>query len=448
MGGEPMALNDRKNETEMSAERGSALLLAIFAIALLTSVGVSLLFVAQQHTKAGVVSNRVKATFYDAESAIQDGREQLRLWNIASGTVLLSDELARAAGPNNVIDFDPSAVTPIYDSNGVLTGFTGVGDDEPVRPMVTDADGGIRVAYVTNDPAEGRTNLTDTNLKLVVTGIAVGPDQAFEMAENIVEHVDPLPPFASTITILGQNPVFEGGSSSAKLLTGNNCNQPVPPAYAVPVVGVQGPTAESQAEAGVIKPLTYVEGAETGVDTVDDINGTLDPRWGDCSYLRELGLQIKSLAHVVGDATTPQSAFGTPGDPKIVFIEGDYDLNGNFDGAGIIWVTGEFRFKGTVSWDGIVFAVGEGKFDRYGSGNGDITGGAIVANISGPDEILFTADDCAGPDGISGSADDGLGENATWDVSGGGTGDTIYCDTLVDTFRTHWPFRPRDFRQH
>ncbi len=428
-------------------DSGSALLLAIFALTLLASVGITLLFVAERNVTSTRSNLRVKATFYAAEGGQEDGREELRQWNIASGNISLDEELDQAAGANNAIDFDPAAVRPIHDASGNVTGFTGVGDDVPLRALTVDADGYTRAAYLMNDPAEGRTTTTDTNLKLVVAGLAAGPDRSFELVESIVEHYDPVPGFGATITLLGQNPFFDGGNSNVKYLTGNNCDQPVPPAFAVPVVGVQGSSAEALAETGVDKPHTYVEGSETGVDTIDDISGSLDPRWEDCWYLRDLAEQIRDMADVVGNSSTPISALGTPADPKIVFIEGDYDYNGNSNGGGILWVTGELRYKGTVSYDGIIFVVGEGSFVRYGSGNGHILGGAIVANISGPDDTLFTADDCSGPDGIPGNGDDGLGDGASWHATGGGTGDTIYCDQKIDMLRTRWPFRPLDFRQ-
>ncbi|MDH3283205.1 MAG: hypothetical protein OEQ13_00550 [Acidobacteriota bacterium] len=425
---------------------GSTLPLAIFALALLSGMGILLLFVGQGDVRSGQVGLRVKTTFYKAEAALEDGREELRQWNIASASVTLDEELLAAAGPNGIIDFDPDLAEPIYDASGTVTGFTNVGDDRPLRPLTAFEDGAV-AAYLMNDPSDGRTSLVDTNLRLAVTGLAVGPRGSFEKVEAVVRHLDPFPPFGAAITILGQNPYFWGGTSNVKLLTGNNCNQPSPPAPTCPVVGVIGPAAEAIADTGVVKPLTFVEGAETGVDTVDDISGTIAPEWTNCQYLRDLAKMIEGMAEIVGDANTPKGDIGTPANPKIVFIQDDYDLKGNFHGAGILWVTKKLRLQGTVKWNGIIFVVGDGEVERYGAGNGYISGGAIVANISGPDRILFTGDDCAGTDGVVGTADDGIADGGSWDVAGSGTGDTIYCDTDIDLLKLRWPFKPEQFRQ-
>lgn len=441
-----MVARIRRHLWNVSDNRGSALVLAVFALTLLGGMGVALLFVTQQDTRASGSSLTLKRAFYGAEAALEQGRAELRSWQIASASLLLDEELEQAAGGNNAIDFDPNLVVPIYDSSGNVTGFTGTGDDVPLVPLSAFEDG-LYAAYLTNDPADGRSNMADSNTHLAITGLYVGPDSSFEKVEAVVHHYDPVPPFAATILIAGEDPLFQGGTSSAKLLTGNNCRQPAPPGPAVPVVGTFGPAAESMAELGVDKPATYIEGLQNGVDTVDDVTGTVDPRWNDCAYLHELALRTREMADVIGDENTPLSELGTPGDPKVVFIDGDYDVNGTFHGAGVLWVTGEFYFQGTASWDGVVFAVGEGYFERYGSGNGDIEGGAFVANISGPDQILFTSDDCAGDDGILGSGDDGVAGNGTWDVSGGGTGDTVYCDSYVEDWRIRWPFRITEFRQ-
>ena len=428
-------------------DSGSVLPLAMFALTLSATMGAVLLLVVQKDVNSSLATHRVNGSFYGAEAALEHGREQLRQWNIASGTLELNDEIARATGPNGVIDFDPDLVRPMYDAAGNLTGFAGVGDDEPLRPL-TPYDGGDYVTFLTNDPAEGRGTLIDGNQLLAVTGVSVGPDGSTETVEGVVEYIEGFPPFPAAITILGPDPSFHGGDSSAKELTGNECGRPYwVPGPSVPVVGVIGPIAETQAESGVNKPDTYREGTtETGVDTVDDISATIDPRWTDCEYLSELATKVRFLADVVGDATTPNGALGTPGNPKIVFIEGDYDIGVGFSGEGLLWVTGKLEFSGAASWSGPIFVVGTGDFDRYGAGNGTISGGSIVANISGPDGVLWTADDCSGVDGSHGTGDDGIASGG-WDVSGSGSGDTIFCSPQITPFLLRWPFNLAQFRQ-
>ncbi len=432
----------------LASSRGSGLLLAVFALALLTSIGVALLFISQVEVKNTQLDNQTKSVFYGAEAALENGRERLRQWNLASGTLELGDEIARAAGVNGVLDFDPDNVWPVYDADGDFTGFAGLGDDEPLVTM-RDFENGVIAAFLTNDPAEGRLSLADANKRLVVTGISVNNNKSFEMVEAVVDHDGLVPTPPAAITIMGPDPEFEGGSSAAKSLTGNDC-QGVPavglPGYTVPVVGVMGAAAETLAEDGVDKPLTYTEGTETGIDTVDDISGTIDPRWNDCEYLSDLAQQMKNIANVVGDSSTPQSQFGTPGNEKVVFIEDDYKISGTMVGAGVLWVTGELRVSGNLSWFGPIFVVGKGHFRRDGGGTADIAGGTFVADISGPDEILWTSDDCVGEDGKKGTADDGIA-SSIYDVNGNGNGLTVYCTEYLKQFPLNWPFKLVEFRQ-
>ena len=102
--------------------------------------------------------------------------------------------------------------------------------------------------------------------------------------------------------------------------------------------------------------------------------------------------------------------------------------------------TGELALSGQTEWSGFLLAVGRGLFSRYGSGNGAISGAIFVANISGPDTVYGTADDCSGgPGGF---------QQASFDVSGGGTGDDIFCtEDILPSFPVR-PYPVVDFLQH
>ncbi len=437
----------RQNRRERHGERGTSLMLAVLALVLLAGMGLALLFITGGDTKNSQIDQRTKRVFYGSEAALEHGREELRQWNIASGTIEVNDELAQAAGLNGIIDFDPDLAEPIFDSNGDLTGFTNTGDDVPLKPL-TAYEGGTYMSYLTNDPADGRSIILDTNEKLAVTGLGVTDEGSFEKVEAVVNAFDAIPRPQAAITILGPNPFFEGGSSTAKLLTGNDCGQWwfIPGLTIVPAVGVIGPAAEAQAELGITKPDSFQEGNTYGTEAIDDIDSTIDPRWKDCEYLVEMAAQFKSLADVVGNTSTPLGQLGTPASPKLVFIDGNYTIPGGWTGAGALWVTGKLDFHGNASFQGPIFIIGRGEFERSGSGNGDISGGNIVANVSGADGILFTSDDCLGADGVAGTSDDGIGPGS-WNVSGGGAGDTTFCTDHLNIFAINWPFDIEEFRQ-
>jgi len=429
---------------------GSALVLAVFVLVLVTGMGVGLLFTTQTELKMSVASVNAKQAFFLSEGGLEDGRDKIFQINKTSPNPRdLSEELQIFAGSDNVLDFDYKNVQPTYDVSGKLTGFTGYGDDEPLR-AISELGDGWYATFVTNDPVEGVTTVVDNNNQLLLTAIAVNEDGSSEMVRALVERPDTfaIPPAA--ITILGPNAVFDGGNSSAKDYVGDDYGTHCPAGTGVdvPVVGVIGGVSETSAEAGVQKPSSYVQGAETGVDTVDDITllPDLPELWTNCEMLVELGELIWSQVQLRGDSTTPEADLGTPGAPKSVFIDGDYVLSGGTAGAGLLWVTGELTVDGNASWQGPIFVVGKGDFLRDGAGNGSLVGGIIVADVSGPDRALFTGDDCSGDDGILGTGDDGVAQSSFL-VNGSGTGTTGYCSAYFTDWQSMRPFRILSFHQ-
>jgi hypothetical protein len=429
--------------------QGSALVMAIFVLFLVTSLGVALLFLSRNEVRLSQADVRGKTVYYYSEAGLEDARTAVWQADLVSTLILsLDDELAAAAGSNNVIDFDLANVAPIFDANGNLTGVTGVGDDVPPA-LLTNFDGGRYIAYLTNDPVDGRTNLTDSNDRVMLTGIGAGPDRSVEVVQAIVERKTLYPQLPAAITILGEQncgadcAFFEGGTSTPKTYTGDDtgphCSGGVP-GFNVPVIGVIGNSSVTTSGTGVHKPNSYQSGGATGTATIADLisAGTLDPMWQNCNDIVDFAALVRSMADVVGNSSTPYSDLGTPGDGKVVFIEGDYDVNGGFSGQGVLFVTGYLEFSGNADWEGPIFVIGEGDFERDGAGNGVISGGILVADVSGPDRVLFTGDDCAGQDGVNGTADDGIAQS-TFNVSGGGTGTTGYCSAALKDWQAQRP---------
>jgi hypothetical protein len=417
--------------------------MAIFVLALLCGVGVALVSRSQIEIKMSQSSLHLKEAFYIAEAGEEVGRTNLFNFN---GTGDFSDDLQGplgAAGPNGAIDFDPANITPVYDSFGDLTGFIGSGDDVPIAPFTHFATGSY-IAFLTNDPAESATPLIDGNDRVMITAIGMGSNRSMEIVQAVIERDYLLPDEApATITILGPSPTFDGGTSGDKLYSGNDCSDPN---VSVPAVGVIGPESEALAETGMDKAWTFVSGGSTGLDTIEDVEGSVDPDWKDCQYWHDLALETKLAADVVGDSNTPTSQFGTPDNPKLVYIEGDYNVSGNFAGGGTLWVTGNLEWGGKVGWYGNVFVVGKGTFLRSGGGDGITTGPLILVNIAGPDGIMWTSDDCSGADGLSGTSDDGI-DSGSYVNDGGGEHKTGYCLDAGKAGNPPKPYRITDFLQ-
>ena len=243
-----------KKNNENNAERGSAMLLAVLMLFLLTATGASLIFLSQGEIQMSQADSQAKRVFYVAEAGLEDGRATLYQMNMASPSqVNLSEELVVFAGPNGVFDFDADNLAPIYDLNGNLTGYTGFGDDVPIRGMTAFA-GGRYMTFVTNDHSEGVTTTADVNQRVLMTSVGVDANNGTEMVQALVFRPDTHPSLPAAITILGPDADFEGGNSAAKDYVGDEDNPNCPggdPAISKPVVAVVGSASKTLAEDGV-----------------------------------------------------------------------------------------------------------------------------------------------------------------------------------------------------
>ncbi|HXV77576.1 MAG TPA: hypothetical protein VD788_14780 [Candidatus Polarisedimenticolaceae bacterium] len=432
-----------------SGQRGSAMIMAVFVLALLASVGAALLFITDNELKMSQADVASKQVFFLSEGGLEAGRHEIFLMNKNSANVRdLSEEL-QTVSSDGTIDFDPTSLAPTYDSSGQVTGFTGFNDDVPLKSMTALADGWY-VTFMQNDPAEGVSTVVDDNDRVLLTAMAVRNDRRVEMTRALVERLDTFAIPPSTITILGPDAEFNGGSSSAKFYVGDDHGPHCPPGTSgnVPTVGVIGGGSLDTADDGMIKPDTYESGGVTGLPTMSDL--TTDPDlpelWTNCELLVELAQIIHASADLIGDTNTPRDSLGVPGAEKVVYINGDYEINGNWDGGGLLLVTGDLEFSGQSGWQGPIFVIGTGDFLRSGAGNGEISGGVVVANVAGPDRTLFTADDCAGQDGVSGTSDDGVA-GSRYVNDGGGTGITGYCSAYFTDWQSLRPFKLLSFLQ-
>ncbi|MCP3980901.1 MAG: hypothetical protein GY716_16485 [bacterium] len=419
---------------------GSGMIMAVFLLALLTAIGVALLFLSQTEMRLSDTDRARKQTFFLAEAGLEAGREQLRQQNMVSGNWTLDDELDTAAGSNDTIEFDSSTIRPIYDANGVPTGFTGTGDDVALQPLTAFGDGWF-AAFLTNDVGDGPTLQTDTNERVLITAVGVGRNNSFDIVQAVVgpELLMPLPPAA--ITMLGPTPDFndmdDDSSSGGAVHSGDDCNGAGIPGIAAPVVGAVGAAAEATAETGMNiggeeGGSTYTSSTYNGASTFADLTdpteptvltslGPIDADWTNCTSVQQILSTLQGAADYFCDerggdtcvvpATTSSS---------ITFIDGD--LNVPAAGDGILVVTGTVDF-GDHDWNGIILAVGEGIMIRQGD-HASHSGAAVVADISGPDGVFGTGDDCTGG---TGGFDTAQYTISAGDEEEGGSARTTYC---------------------
>ncbi|HXV74820.1 MAG TPA: hypothetical protein VD788_00760, partial [Candidatus Polarisedimenticolaceae bacterium] len=334
--------------------------MAIFVLTLLGLVGVALLHLTSTEMTMSKRALDLKQAFYLAEAGEERARTTLYL---ADTNQDFSDELASYAGANGVFDLDVSNLRLVFDGAGAVTGVTGVGDDTPVHAITAFASG-FYAAYVTNDPAEGITTTTDANDLVMITAVGAGRDRAVEVVQAIVERwqiVPQLPP--ATITLLGDQPLFDGGTSDPHDYSGEDCPGGIPN-FNVPTVGTIGSDAELQSELGIVEPdgPDYDSGPFSQQETFVDLtnladpmlvaNGFtgLDPMWTDCEALHDLVEELRKIADVecsAGTACTIPSQLTS----NVIFVNGDYEINPP-GGAGTLVVTGELEYDGRAGWEG------------------------------------------------------------------------------------------------
>jgi hypothetical protein len=431
-------------------QHGSALVMAIFVLVLLTGMGAALLFTSQHEGKMSRTSLHVKKAFYLAESAIEDGRRTLFITN---GENPFDDDLEDAAGDDDNINFNPKNIEAVYDGDGTVTGFTGAGDDEPLRAFTaiqSDGELGWYTAYLTNDPVEGPTSKTDGNGRVMITGIGAGDDRSVEIVQAIIEphRFLPAPPPAA-LTMIGENPEYDNGDSNAQNHTGDDCGNPGG-AFA-PIVGTTSAAAAAIVKDDMNRPEEFHSGPGwEREDTIGDMNnpadpivadagnGTLDPAWMDCQRMKELVQFLAIAADYYCNADTDACTLSSNGPDDVVFIDGDLANTpaGNFEGT--LVVTGELVYNGNTGWDGVILAIGEGRIIRSGGGGGIPSGGVVMANIDPtPDGPAIDKSDWC---------DNGL-QPAHYETSGGGNSTVQWCSATLDLVNPLRSYRVTEFLQ-
>ena len=139
--------------------------------------------------------------------------------------------------------------------------------------------------------------------------------------------------------------------------------------------------------------------------------------------LNSLVAAIEAEASYVGNnPANNATVMGTASDPKIVIVNGDYNLNppGSSAFGGILVVKGTFSTTGNASYTGLVLAIGEGVVDRSGGGNGSICGGVLAADVLND-----------GDDGFDSFIPIGYAGQPSYSHNGGGNSLSGVCDDAL-----------------
>ncbi len=454
---------DRKNQYE----RGIALVMALIALLIVTSVGLSMMYMANTETSVNGNYRDEQTAYYAAKAGLEEARDRMRS-TAGSGITLsasLPTALPGAAGgvlyilnPTGSETVAPwSTSNPYFDeeickevdcSGGQVPPTTGwyktpvstASTTYAANPVLSYkwaritikinksasgwSGGTQNFMYVDGKPANANyyvcwngTNevaqpaaCSATTKVYVLTALAVTPSGTRRMLQYELTQDSLNLSFGAALTLDGTGDSMTGPNSNPFHMDGTDhagcggaATQPARPAIGVPNTSDIAPVV-----AGLPSIFqSHYTGSGTAPD-VENISATMPTNQQSVSSLQNLLATIKGNATQV--LTGNQSGLSNPGtaaSPEIIYVNGDLSLSGAVTGYGILVVTGTFSPAGTVGWRGVVLVVGKGIVTAaVGGGTNEYDGAMLVAK---------TVDSLGNPLSTLGAATFGL-------VGGGGNG--------------------------
>jgi len=255
-----------------------------------------------------------------------------------------------------------------------------------------------------------------------------------ELAKTIV------PTVPAALALDGPNPVFNSYSSNNSQVMGNDASsQPCPPAGNKPAIGVYDAAAVTTVTTNLFRPGNYSGTppgpTPPGLPSVINIGptGVAPNAPGTSGNLNQLAY-VSGLADLVNTVTQsadnvvpsnviPAAGLGTPTNPLITVVQGDFSMSGHnvVVGAGILLVEGTLSVSGSPEFDGLVLVIGKGIY--YGDGDAVVGGQTLVANITSG-----VSGDIPGPPLVNLSG-------------GGGNGGTYYDSCKANLGNDRIPYR-------
>jgi PilX N-terminal len=268
----------------------------------------------------------------------------------------------------------------------------------------------------------GFANCDAANMKPVytLTALAVTSTGSRRMTQYEIAAVY-VPPLPGSIVFDGSNPVFNGGSSNAFNVNGNdNCGQTT----AKPALGAYDTNAANTLTTDASgRPSGYQgAGGTPSVQNVGSQLGALTTVGG----LETLVANLTAVADQVYPANPSSVNLGTSTTPLITVVQGDFNA-GNASGAGILLVEGTLTLQGNPNWDGVILVIGKGDIEKSGGGNGTVNGGILIANLYDSQGNLLPP---SSPPGVP-----------TINWSGGGTANINYDSCWIKNVQNRPVFR-------
>jgi hypothetical protein len=462
--------------SQRSAERGVALLIAIFTLLLISAMAVALMIASG--TESALASNyrSSNSVYFAALSGIEEGRGRLlpnhpnyfNTFVAPPGTSLALGQVRYVLNPLPAETVDPtnlsspatypdtqyqdefgvpvtSATVQTTSSTSTVAGIQGplykwvrinavteksinvdVNNDgvlDPATLLYYDASHTPQPSLVVS-----ATPPASAKQALEITSLAVLPNGSQKLLHYVAAPLTFNLTFPSALTLSGKQINYSGANSNVYYANGTDGSGNPPavpgctpnPSTSLPAIGVTEPlggnTNQNSVIAGLPRPDHYTGG---GLPTPSVSNTiSLNPSLQTPASLNTLVQAISQIATVI----TPSSGTATNADlppmsatnPATVVVNGNLSLS-SYVGYGLLVVTGNFSYNGNSGWKGIVLVVGSGTttFTGLGGGNQEFDGAIFVATIKDTSGNLLSQMGTVNFN-ISGGGGNGVYYNSCW----------------------------------
>jgi Tfp pilus assembly protein PilX len=449
-----------------------ALVMALIALLIVTSIGLSMMFMADTETSINSNYRDEQTAYYAAKAGLEEARDRMRAAAAnsinsslpantpgAAGGVLyiLNPNGSETVAPWNTANkyFDNEICKEVDCSGGQVPPTSGwyttanassTYAATPVLPykwmrislkmdrsasgwsgptqnfMYVDGNSTNANDYVcwngANEIAQSTACAAPNKPVYMMTALAITTIGTRRMLQYELTQDSLNLSFASALTLDGTGDSMSGPNSNPFNIDGTDhagcggsATQPAKPAIGVP----DTPDIATVIAGIPSNRQSHYTGSGAAPD-VQNISATLPANMQSVSSLQALMATIKSNATQV--LMGNQSGLSNPGtatSPEIIYVNGDLTLTGNVTGYGILAVTGTFSPGGNVGWNGIVLVVGKGVVTGNGGGNNSYNGAIMVAK---------TLDSVGNPLSSLGAA--------TFSFSGGGGSGVYYSSGCVN----------------
>jgi Tfp pilus assembly protein PilX len=319
--------------TVVASEKGFLLIAALTLMAALTLLGTTAYILSSTDIKIGGNFRNNQMVLQVAMAGAERARELLRVENLASSdSSTFSDELNS---------------TTRKGANGVLNGYSSTTDD------VSLASGTMNnvsyVAYLTNDSADGASNTTDSNGKVLITSVGTGPNNSKAQVQIVVTAS---PPPSSPATIYSKGDVTGNGSSLT--VNGN----------------------DACGAGAALAPIYTKDPATTNLNGSPTLSGSPSTPQHGALDLDIPGYINSLMANATTTLTDDQNGgtYGSASNYVTVYSDTNNPPNNqglklqNVTGYGILLVKGDLTLGGGFQWNGLILATGSVTLNGGGGG--------------------------------------------------------------------------------